>query len=260
MVGSIWYLDTGASFHMIGDNNILSTLEENDLQMRIKMGDDEKYHVSGEGMVMFQGEHRAPLTMTDVNYVPGLKKNIVSVAMLEDKGCHVVFSKGKVFLRHIGTGQTKRIGVRIKNLYKLEVDDYVTLSSKVELVQSQDVGELWHRRSWGLEDHATYFYWTSQWKTGADGYMQRLYLRCWINFMQKKDQTFSGFCEFKALSEKEYGKKIRAFHSDNGGEYVSQQFKDFCAIEGIKQELTTPHNSQQNGVAERKNRSIVGVA
>jgi len=48
--------------------------------------------------------------------------------------------------------------------------------------------------------------------------------------------------------------------SENGGEYVSQQFKDFCAAEGIKWELMTHHNPQQNGVAERKNRSIVGAA
>ena len=84
--------------------------------------------------------------MTNVKYVPGLKKNLVSVAMLEDKGYDVVFSKGKVFLRYIGTGQTKRIGIRVKNLYKLEVDDCAALSSKAELVQSQDISELWHRR------------------------------------------------------------------------------------------------------------------
>jgi len=78
--------------------------------------------------------------------------------------------------------------------------------------------------------------------------------------MQKKDQTFSKFCEFKALVEKESGKKIKALRSENGGEYVSQEFKKFCANEGIKRELTTPHNPQQNGVAKRKNRTIVGAA
>ena len=78
-------------------------------------------------------------------YVPRQKKNLVSVAMLEDKGYYVVFSKGKVFLRHIAMGQTKRIGIRVKNLYKIEVDDCAELSLKVELVQSQDIGELWHR-------------------------------------------------------------------------------------------------------------------
>ena len=66
--------------------------------------------------------------------------------MLEDKGYDVVFNKGKAFLRHIGMVQTKRIGIQVKNLYNLEVDECVVLSSKVDLVQSQDIGELWHKR------------------------------------------------------------------------------------------------------------------
>eukprot|EP00253_Pinus_taeda_P012616 PITA_12616 len=86
MVGCVWYLDSGASFHMTNDKSLFSTLEEKDLKMHIEMGDDGKYHVSGEGTVVFQREHGAPLTLTDVKYVPGLKKNLVSVAMLEDKG------------------------------------------------------------------------------------------------------------------------------------------------------------------------------
>ena len=139
---------------MSGDKNIFSTLEEKDLQIRIEMGDDGKYHVSGEGTVVFQREHDAPLTVSVVKYVPSLKKNLVFVAMLEDKGDDVVFSKGKVFLRHIATGQTKRIGIRVNNLYKLEVDDCVVLSSKVEVVQSQDVSELWNRRLGHLHHEA----------------------------------------------------------------------------------------------------------
>jgi transposase InsO family protein len=45
--------------------------------------------------------------------------------------------------------------------------------------------------------------------------------------------------------------------SDNGGEYTSRDFSDFCIEAGIKREYTVPYNPQQNGVAERKNRSIV---
>lgn len=66
-------------------------------------------------------QHRAPLTLRNFMYVPGLKKNLVSVAMLEDTGYHVIFLKGKAFLRHIATPQVKKIGICVKNLYKLEV-------------------------------------------------------------------------------------------------------------------------------------------
>ena len=46
--------------------------------------------------------------------------------MLEDKGYEVVFSEGKVFLRHKATGQVKKVGIRAKNLYILEVDGMST--------------------------------------------------------------------------------------------------------------------------------------
>jgi hypothetical protein len=63
-------------------------------------------------------------------HVPGLKNNLVSVAMLEDRGYDVVFSEGKAFLHHKATGQTKKIGVHVKNLYKLDVDGSTTLMGK----------------------------------------------------------------------------------------------------------------------------------
>lgn len=52
---------------------------------------------------------------------------------------------------------------------------------------------------------------------------------------------------------------MKDLRSDNGGEYVSNDFKDFCVKEGNIMELTTPHNPQRNGVAEKKNHSIVDV-
>ena len=78
--------------------------------------------------------------------------------------------------------------------------------------------------------------------------------------MQKKSETYSKFCEFKALVEKESGKKVKSLRSENGGEFISSEFKDFSSAEGIRRELIAPHNPQQNGVAERKNITIVGTA
>jgi hypothetical protein len=83
--------------------------------------------------------------------------------------------------------------------------------------------------------------------------------RCWIFFMQKKDQTFSNFCEFKELVEKESRKQVKALRSNNGGEYISNEFKDFCSKEEIRRELIVPHNLEQNGVMERKNKMILGA-
>ena len=74
------------------------------------------------------------IRLKDVMFVLGLKKNLIFVAILEDHGCEVILIKGKAFLRHIATGQVKQIGVRVKNLYNLDVEDYVALSTKAEKV------------------------------------------------------------------------------------------------------------------------------
>jgi hypothetical protein len=50
--------------------------------------------------------------------------------------------------------------------------------------------------------------------------------------MRTKDEVLSWFQEFKALVEKQMGKKIKTLKSDNGGEYTSKAFKDFCAVLG----------------------------
>jgi hypothetical protein len=83
--------------------------------------------------------------------------------------------------------------------------------------------------------------------------------KTWIYFLKAKDEVFDKFQEFRALVENQTGRKIRVLRSDNGGEYTSKEFMDYCAATGIKKELTVPYNPQQNGVAKRKNRTIVGA-
>ena len=78
-------------------------------------------------------------------YVPGLKKNLVYVAMLEDYDYDVIFRKVNAFLHHKAMRQVKNIWVQVNNLYKFDAEDYVGLSTKAEKVQSRDIGELWHR-------------------------------------------------------------------------------------------------------------------
>ena len=81
--------------------------------------------------------------------------------------------------------------------------------------------------------------------------------KTWIYFLKCKTGVFNKFKEFKDLVENLSEKKIQIFRSDNGGEFTSGEFKAFCKEVGIKRELSTPYNPQHNGVAERKNRTIM---
>jgi hypothetical protein len=80
--------------------------------------------------------------------------------------------------------------------------------------------------------------------------------KTWLYLLKSKDEVFSKFQEFKVEIENLTNKKIKTLRTNNGGEYTSKEFVAFCKSVGIRRELTVPHNPQQNGVAERKNRSI----
>jgi len=145
VMGSVWFLDSGVSFYMTGDRDLFSDLDEKDLGVHIEMGDDGRYSATGIGTISFERESGKPFILKEVMHVLGLKKNLISVAMLEDKGYDVVFSEGKAFLRSKTTGETRKIGVRVKYLYQLHVDDCASMACKVEGLVSRDDRELWHQ-------------------------------------------------------------------------------------------------------------------
>ncbi|KAK8936988.1 hypothetical protein KSP39_PZI012089 [Platanthera zijinensis] len=71
------------------------------------------------------------------------------------------------------------------------------------------------------------------------------------------DEAFETFKTFKSRVENQLNLKIKRFRSDRGGEYTVTGFKEFCASEGIILETTAPYSPQSNGVAERKNRTLI---
>ena len=74
--------------------------------------------------------------------------------------------------------------------------------------------------------------------------------------LQAKSDTFEAFKSFKAYAENHHGKKIKALRDDKGGEYMSNAFLEFTTAAGIARQHTVRNRPQQNGVAERANRTI----
>ena len=78
----------------------------------------------------------------------------------------------------------------------------------------------------------------------------------YIYLMRQKSETFTKFREYKAETEKQLELQIKELRSDRGGEYLSGEFKSYLAQEGIVSQLSAPGTPQQNGVAERRNRTL----
>ena len=83
---------------------------------------------------------------------------------------------------------------------------------------------------------------------------------CKVYFLKRKSEALEKFKEFKVAVENESGMKIRSMRADRGGEYLSGEFKHYLKKCGIRSEFTAAYSPQQNGVAERMNRTLMEAA
>ena len=83
--------------------------------------------------------------------------------------------------------------------------------------------------------------------------------KTWVYFLVDKSEAFSTFKSFKVRVEKKTGSSIKSLRTDRGGEFISHEFTNFCKMYGIQRQLTVAYTPQQNGVAERKNRTIMNM-
>nr|GEY56177.1 retrovirus-related Pol polyprotein from transposon TNT 1-94 [Tanacetum cinerariifolium] len=91
---------------------------------------------------------------------------------------------------------------------------------------------------------------------------QRLKKKCrygYVYLLKHKHEVFETFKVFKTEVENQLRNTIKAIRSDRGGEYISQEFKDYLKAFGIVQQLTPPYTPQHNGVSERRNRTLLNM-
>jgi hypothetical protein len=84
--------------------------------------------------------------------------------------------------------------------------------------------------------------------------------KVWIYLLKRKDEVFTKFKEFVSEVENQTGRKIKILQTDNGSEYCSTEFSDYLKSKGIIHRRSAPYTPEQNGLAERMNRTIVESA
>ena len=82
---------------------------------------------------------------------------------------------------------------------------------------------------------------------------------CWVYLLKAKSQAFDTFRNFHLWIKNEAQLNIGTLRTDNGGEYTSQDFEKYLQENGIKHQTIVPYNPQQNGVAERMNRTLLNM-
>ena len=141
-----WWIDTGATRHVCSDKMMFSTFEPIETGEKVFMGNSATSDIKGQGKVVLKMISRKELTLTNVLYVPEIRKNLVSGSLLNSHGFRLVFESDKFVLSKSGMYVGK--GYMSGGMWKLNVmtiikSDMNKASSSAYILESSN---LWHGR------------------------------------------------------------------------------------------------------------------
>ena len=313
-----WCIDSGASKHMTPNKRLMFNFTTFKTPLQVKLADNHYVFAYGEGDLrfpVFDGAKRYDLFLQGVLYVPRIKKQLLSIPTMVNRGAEIHFKDNTCSV--ILDDKVMHIGRKDGLLYKLNTEE-ITAAFLSSTHGSNDSIKLWHSRFAHLGYDNLKLLSNKCMVTGlnlntketfdrncdgcAEGKQHRMpfpkksehraadllelihsdigcinidsvggskYYVIFIDdysrfttvyFLKKKSELLQKFKEFVAAVENHTGKRIKIIRTDNGGEYVSNEFKQFCIDRGIKREVTIPMTPQQNGVSERMNRTIIESA
>ncbi|KAE8710792.1 hypothetical protein F3Y22_tig00110319pilonHSYRG00355 [Hibiscus syriacus] len=269
----IWLIDSGATYHMTSRREWFHHYKPVSGGY-VHSCNDHALEIVGVGTIKLKMYDGTIKFVRDVRHVKGLKKNLLSYRLLDNNASKIETRKGimKVFRGALVVLKGEKIAA---NLYMLKGETLLEAEASVASCSS-DSAMLWHQKlghmseqemkvlveqnllpgltkvSLTLCEHcitsgAKYFF----------SFIDDYFRRCWVYPIKKKSDVFSTFKNFKARVELDSGNKIKCFRTDNGEEYTSKEFNDFCRKKGIKRQFTVANTPQQNGVAERMNKTLL---
>lgn len=259
--------------------------------MRVANGDTVKIRQVGDLMCKM-GEESRKMTLNGVQHIPNLCVNLLSISQIVRMGFTVIFDKsgvkiyGKDLNDLIASGidicekvfVAEKISKNNNELWhrRLGHTSYSTLKRLFDIKQPDTqcivCAKGKHARSpfnekgtratkplsiihsdvcgpMTVKSHGNCRYFV----TFIDDFTRKVF----VYTLKSKGEVFAKFVEFKAKVENETERTIKIFRSDNGTEFLNNNFKEFFAKYGIKHETTAPYSPQQNGLSGRMNRTII---
>jgi len=303
-----WYVDSGATCHMTNNDKLLENKRRVE-EREIIVANNEKLTVEYKGDIQMKYKKDSienRITTKNVEYVPGLCTNLLSVSQLAKQGKKIVFEKNSCIIyngdRVVATASAEN------GLYKLNCEIEGSRNVAFNVFEESTI---WHRRM----GHASYSGLKSVVKandgiklnkieeskctvcikgkqtrvpnhqegtrakelleivhsdvlgplkrksfsgrrflvTFIDDYSRKVF----VYPIKNKFNVFDCFVQFKTYAENQCGRKVKILRTDNGKEYVNNKFSQYLQKNGIVHQKTVCYGPEQNGVAERMNRTLV---
>nr|GEU52019.1 hypothetical protein [Tanacetum cinerariifolium] len=251
--------------------------------------------ISGKGKVKTR-----KLDFDDVYFVKELKFNLFSVSQMCDKKNNVLFTDTEclVLSHEFKLPDENQVLFRVpreNNMYNVDLKNIVLSSALTCLFSNATLDEsnLWHRRL-GHINFKTMNKLGKQHRpscktkpvSSVSHPLQRLHMDLfgptfvkslnkksyclvvtddysrftWVFFLATKDETSPILKTFLTGNKNQLGLKVKIIRSDNGTELKNNDLSQFYGMKGIKREFSVPRTPQQNGIAERKNKTLIEAA
>ncbi|CAM8956547.1 unnamed protein product [Rhodiola kirilowii] len=279
MTDSDWILDSGCTMHACHDKSVFTTMKHVN-GGEVMLGDHTSLKIQGIGTVPIKLHDGVTRVLTNVKWVPNLRRNLLSESEFDKMGCHIITFNG---IREISKdGKVLIKGVNRGGLYHVITSSEINVSKAI--TESDNLTKLWHARLGHICNKGLHYLYKhelincvpsklsfcescgpAQVSTigGKNSFLSMIdhYSRkVWICLLRSKDESFENFKMWKIMVESQYNIKVKCLRTDNGLEFCNKAFNQFCAEQGIRRHHTVLGTPQQNGVAERMNRTLLAKA
>ncbi|KAL0408223.1 UNVERIFIED_CONTAM: Retrovirus-related Pol polyprotein from transposon RE2 [Sesamum radiatum] len=268
-----WIVDSGCSHHTTGNDDLLSNIRPYHEKKVIVTADNSLHPMMKEGDLNDRG-----IFLKDVYHVPGLKKNLASVSQITDSGRKeslYVLSASDEYVKRTGKNESSILWharldhVGFQLLQKISTDNLLDGVPNFKNIQRGEICsgcqyEKSHRFPFSYSRNRAsaalqFFHSDLLGPTRTSSYTGLTYVMVivddfsrfsWVYLLEHKSGAFSKFIRFKHDVEKEFGSQIKCLGTNNGREFISNDFMGYYREHGIQRQMTCPETPQQNGVAE----------
>ncbi|GJS52670.1 retrotransposon protein, putative, ty1-copia subclass, partial [Tanacetum coccineum] len=214
-----WIMDSGGSFYMTPRRDFLFDFKEFN-GGTVLLGDNRACAIRRTGKVRVQMKDGSSFMLDNVRYIPELKRNLISLGTLDREGYTVKLQNGRV---KVIKGSLMVLSGTMKENCVYSLDGWAESGeASVGIQENKSLAQVWHKRLGHISEVGLHE-------------LERRYV----------------------LGNKGLGRKVKKLRTDNGLESCNQEFNNLCKESGIARHLKVAGTPQQNGLAERMNRSLL---
>nr|GFA95799.1 retrovirus-related Pol polyprotein from transposon TNT 1-94 [Tanacetum cinerariifolium] len=191
------------------------------------------------------------------------KRNLISLRTLEKEGYTVKLQSGKI---KVINGSKVILSETRRDNYVYFLDGYTVAGELNASVEEKDsLAQVWHKRLGHISEAGLQVL-EKQGLFGKKSLGGKMYFlsivddysrRVCVYLLRFKHEAFEKFKEWKQLVDNQTGRTVKKLRTDNGIEFCNREFKQLCIESGIARHLTVAGMPQQNGLAERMNRTLM---